>query len=97
MIDFIVVAFPGEALAREGARLLKTLDTDGSLTVYGSAILLKLAGGQLAVKDAEEGPLGFAFGALLGGILGLFGGAAWECLCEIHNERLRPHAKPLTC
>lgn len=44
MMDFIVVAFPGEALAREGARLLKTLDTDGSLTVYGSAILLKVAG-----------------------------------------------------
>lgn len=75
MSRFVVVVFPDEAKAYQGTRALKELHAEGSLTVYGMAVVSKNAGGKLAIKEAvDEGPLGAAAGALAGGLVGLLAG-----------------------
>jgi uncharacterized membrane protein len=75
MSKFIVVVFPDEAKAHEGERALKELHEDGSLTVYGTAVLTKDADGKVSTKQhVDRGPLGAAVGALLGMLIGLIGG-----------------------
>src|SRR5262245_457306 len=72
---YIVVIFPNEAKAYEGMRALKDLQGDGSLLVYGTAVVAKDANGKFAVKQAADaGPLGLGVGSLLGGLIGMFGG-----------------------
>jgi uncharacterized membrane protein len=64
MSRFVVVVFPNEAQAYQGTRALKDLHADGSLTVYGVAVVAKDAGGKLTIKDAaDQGPLGTVVGA----------------------------------
>ncbi len=75
MSKFIVVTFPSETAAYEGTRALRELDAEGSLTLYGMAVLAREAGGKIVTKQAaDEGPLGFAVGTLVGGLVGLIGG-----------------------
>jgi uncharacterized membrane protein len=75
MSKFIVVIFPSEAKAYEGTRALQELHEEGSLTVYGTAVLAKDDNGQLSVKQAaDQGPLGLGVGALAGTLVGLLGG-----------------------
>jgi uncharacterized membrane protein len=75
MSKFVVVVFPGETKAYDGARALRALDAEGSLTLYGMAVIAKDAKGNLAVKDAaDEGPIGAAVGILVGGLIGVLGG-----------------------
>lgn len=77
MSKFVVVVFPGEAQAYQGVRALKELHAEGSLTLYGMAVIAKDAKGTLAVKDAADpGPLGTAVGALVGGLVGVLAGPA---------------------
>jgi len=77
MNKFIVVIFPDEAKAYEGARALKELHAEASLALYGVAVVTKGADGKLTVKQAADtGPLGVAVGALVGGLTGLLGGPA---------------------
>ncbi len=77
MSKFVVVVFPNEARAYDGRRALNELHADGSLTLYGTAVVAKDAKGSFAVKEAADiGPLGTAIGVLVGGLVGLIGGPA---------------------
>src|SRR5262245_65804405 len=75
MSKYIVVIFPNETKAYEGTRALKELHAEGSLTVYGMAVIAKDADAKLSVRQAADtGPLGLGVGTLVGGLLGLLGG-----------------------
>ena len=75
MDKFIVVVFPEEKKAYEGVRALHDLHVEGSITVWGTAVVQRAPGGTLEITQSnEQGPLGFGVGALLGGMIGLFGG-----------------------
>jgi len=75
MTKYIVVVFPNETKAYEGKRALGELHSEGSITVYGSAVIAKEKSGKIAVKEAaDSGPLGMGVGGLVGGLVGLLGG-----------------------
>ncbi|HTO63475.1 MAG TPA: DUF1269 domain-containing protein [Bradyrhizobium sp.] len=75
MSKFVVVIFPSEPAAYEGARALNQLHEEGTLTLYGMTVLVKEANGNLATRQAvDQGPLGFAVGTLMGGLVGLIAG-----------------------
>lgn len=75
MSKFIFVTFPNEAKAYEGTRSLGELHDEGSLTLYGVAVVARAPDGKLSVKrDTEHGPLGVVIGSLVGGMIGLLGG-----------------------
>lgn len=75
MSKYIVVTFPDETKAYEGKRALGELHAEGSLTVYGTAVIAKEKDGRISIKDAvESGPLGMGVGALVGGLVGVIGG-----------------------
>jgi len=75
MSKFIVVIVPDETKAYEGSKALRELHAEGSLTLYGMAIVAKTADGKLSVKQSvDEGPLGTAVGSLSGGLIVLLGG-----------------------
>jgi uncharacterized membrane protein len=77
MSKFVVVVFPNEKRAYDGTGALKELDAEGSLTLYGVAVIAKDAAGKVSIKDAADaGPLGTAVGALVGGLIGVIGGPA---------------------
>jgi uncharacterized membrane protein len=77
MSKFVVIVFPAEAQAYEGTRALKSLHAEGSLTVYGFAVVAKDAEGNFGVKEAADaGPLGASVGALVGTLVGVIGGPA---------------------
>lgn len=75
MSKFIVAIFPDEAKAYEGSRCFKELDAEGSLILYGLAVIAKDASGQVSVKQhVEQDVLGMGVGALVGAMVGLLGG-----------------------
>jgi uncharacterized membrane protein len=75
MSKFVVVVFPDERSAYEGGSALRKLHVEGSLTLYSLAIIAKESDGRLSIKQAaDEGPLGFGVGALVGATVGLLGG-----------------------
>jgi uncharacterized membrane protein len=75
MSKFVVIVFPSEAQAYEGTRVLKELHAEGSLTLYGMAVIAKDAEANVSIKEsADAGPLGTAVGALVGGLVGVIGG-----------------------
>ena len=75
MNKFIVVVFRGEDQAYKGTQALKELDSEGSLTLYGMAVIAKDRKGNIATKQASDiGPLGTAVGAVVGGLIGVIGG-----------------------
>jgi uncharacterized membrane protein len=75
MSKFIVVVFPGETQAYKGTHALKELDAEGSLTLYGMAVVAKDPQGNISTKQAADvGPLGTAVGAVVGGLIGVIGG-----------------------
>jgi len=81
MSKFVVVIFPSEAAAYEGTRALKQLHAEGTLTLYGTTVLVRDANGNLAVRQAvDQGPLGLTVGTLMGGLVGLIGGPAGAAL-----------------
>jgi len=81
MSKFVVVIFPSETAAYEGTRAIKQLHAEGSLTLYGMAVLAREARGNLAIKQSvdQEGA-GLAAGMLVGGLVGLIGGPAGGAL-----------------
>jgi uncharacterized membrane protein len=75
MSKFVVVVFPSEDKAYQGTQALKELHAEGSLTLYGMAVVAKDASGNLKIKDsADDGPLGTAVGSVVGGLVGVIGG-----------------------
>ena len=81
MSKFVVVTFPSETAAYEGTRTIKQLHAEGTLTLYGLAVLVREASGNVAIKQAaDEGALGVAVGTLTGGLVGLIGGPVGSAL-----------------
>lgn len=75
MSKFIFISFADEAKAYEGTRSLEALHAEGSLTLYGLAVVAKGRDGKLSIKrESDRGPLGLAVGSLVGGLIGLLGG-----------------------
>jgi uncharacterized membrane protein len=75
MDKMIVVIFDSERQAYEGSRALKELHAEGSITLYGQAVIAKDARGAWSVKEpSDEVPLGTAVGLVTGSLVGLLGG-----------------------
>ncbi len=75
MDKMLVATFNTEAEAYKGLSALKNLHEAGDITLYATAVLVKDASGAVTLKQkAEPGPVGTAFGALAGGVVGLLGG-----------------------
>lgn len=75
MSKMMVVVFDDEAKAYEATRAMRELHHEGSITVYGAAVIARDADGKLTMKDeVDEGPIGTAVGMLTGGLIGLLAG-----------------------
>jgi uncharacterized membrane protein len=71
----IVAVFDNEKNAYEGAKALKDLHAEGSITLYASAVIAKDAGGKVNVMQmADQGPIGTGLGLATGTLIGLLGG-----------------------
>ena len=77
MDRMLVVVFDNERNAYEGKKALVHLDNEGSISVYGYAVVTKNADGTASVKQGDDaGPLGTLVGTSLGSLIGLLGGPA---------------------
>ena len=75
MNTVIYVGFDTETKAYEGARALRDMHREGTLTVYNDAVVVKEADGTVVVREQPEGePLATVGGMLTGGLIGLLGG-----------------------
>ncbi len=75
MDRMLVVVFDNESKAHEGMQVLQQLDGDGSISVYGHAVLVKNPDGTTMVRQSDDrGPFGTLVGTLLGSLIGLLGG-----------------------
>ena len=71
----LVVVFDNETKASQGKTALRELESEGSISLYASAVILKHADGSVTVKDeAPVPPLGSLFGTPTGALIGLLGG-----------------------
>jgi uncharacterized membrane protein len=71
----LVVVFDNETKAYEGNKVLEQLDGDGSISVYGHAVVVKNPDGTATVRQSDDrGPLGTLVGTLVGSLIGLLGG-----------------------
>jgi len=77
MNKMLVAVFDTEAAAFKGLSALKDLHSDGDITLYASAVIVKDKTGTISIKQAaEDGPAGTALGLLTGGLIGILGGPA---------------------
>ena len=77
MDRMLVVVFDNEDQAYQGQRALLQLDGEGSISVYGYAVLAKHPDGTATVKQGDDiGPLGSLIGTSLGSLIGILGGPA---------------------
>jgi len=75
MDRMLVVIFPNESKAYEGRTALQQLDSEGSISVYAYAVLVKNTDGTATVKQGDDvGPIGTLVGTSLGSLLGVLGG-----------------------
>jgi len=75
MDRMLVVVFDNEAKAYEGRKALQQLDAEGSIGLYGYAVLAKHPDGTTSVKQGDDvGPFGTLVGTSLGSLIGLLGG-----------------------
>lgn len=73
MSKFVLVVFPDAPKAYEGIQVLRDLHSEGSLTLYSTAVIERTRNGDLSIKERQtDGPVGTALGALIGGLVGLF-------------------------
>jgi uncharacterized membrane protein len=71
----LVVVFDNESKAYEGKKALLQLDGEGSISVYGYAVVAKNSDGTTTVKQGDDyGPLGTLAGTAVGSLIGLLGG-----------------------
>jgi len=77
MDRMLVVVFDNETKAYEGKKELTQLDNEGSISVYGYAVVAKNSDGTASIKQGDDvGPLGTLAGTALGSLIGaLFGPA----------------------
>jgi len=75
MDRMLVVVFDNETKAYEGKKALGQLDNEGSISVYGYAVVAKNKDGSASIKQGDDvGPLGSLGGTALGSLIGaLFG------------------------
>jgi len=77
MDRMLVVVFDNESKAYEGKKALLQLDGEGSISVYGYAVLAKNADGSATVKQGDDvGPIGSLLGTSLGSLIGVLAGPA---------------------
>ena len=77
MDRMLVVVFDNENKAYEGKKALQQLDNEGSVSVYGYAVLAKNADGSATIKQGDDvGPIGTLLGTSLGSLIGVLGGPA---------------------
>jgi uncharacterized membrane protein len=75
MDRMLVVVFDNESKAYEGKKALLQLDSEGSISVYGYAVVAKNADGTASIKQGDDaGPLGTLAGTALGSLIGVLGG-----------------------
>ncbi len=75
MDRMLVVVFDNESQAYEGKKALLQLDGEGSMSVYGYAVLAKNADGTASVKQGDDvGPIGSLVGTSLGSLIGMLAG-----------------------
>ncbi len=74
MDRMLVVVFDNENKAYEGKKALLQLDGEGSISLYGYAVVAKNADGTTTVKQDDYGPLGTLAGTAVGSLIGLLGG-----------------------
>jgi uncharacterized membrane protein len=74
MDRMLVVVFDNESKAYEGQEALLQLDKEGSISVYGYAVVAKHADGTATVKQGEGPVIGTLVGTSLGSLIGLLGG-----------------------
>lgn len=75
MDRMLVVVFDNESKAYEGKKALLQLDSEGSISVYGYAVVAKNANGSASIKQGDDvGPLGTLAGTALGSLIGVLGG-----------------------
>jgi uncharacterized membrane protein len=75
MDRMLVVVFDNESKAYGGMQVLQQLDGDGSICVYGHALVVKNPDGTTTVRQSDNrGPFGTLVGTLLGSMIGLLGG-----------------------
>ena len=75
MDRMLVVVFDNESKAYEGKKALLQLDGEGSIGVYGYAVLAKNADGTASVKQGDDaGPIGSLLGTSLGSLIGVLAG-----------------------
>src|SRR5882724_9833297 len=77
MDRMLVVVFDNESKAYEGKKALLQLEGEGSIGVYGYAVLAKDADGSASVKQGDDvGPIGSLLGTSLGSLIGVLAGPA---------------------
>ena len=75
MKQMVVAVFDNETAALEGLRELRDLHSEGGVSLYASAVVVKDNAGKISVKrDADQGPAGLVLGMLVGGLVGALGG-----------------------
>jgi uncharacterized membrane protein len=75
MDRMLVVVFDNESAAYEGKKALLQLDGEGSIGVYGYAVLAKNADGSASVNQGDDvGPIGSLVGTSLGSLIGVLAG-----------------------
>ena len=75
MDRMLVVVFDNESKAYEGKKALLQLDGEGSISVYGYAVLAKNADGSASMKQGDDvGPIGSLVGTSLGSLIGVLAG-----------------------
>ena len=77
MDTFVAVVFDNDDAAFKGADALRNLHRDGDIIIYSAAVIGKDADGNVSIKKAaDEGPIGTAFGLLIGAMVGVLAGPA---------------------
>ena len=77
MDRMLVVVFDNESKAYEGKQALLQLNGEGSIGLYGYAVLAKQPDGTATVKQGDDtGPIGTLLGTSFGALIGMLGGPA---------------------
>ncbi len=77
MNQMVAAVFDNENAALEGLRALRDLHSEGGISLYESAMIVKDEAGKVSVKqEADKGPAGAVLGLLAGGLVGVLGGPA---------------------